>query len=113
MPRTPLTNVVDASKAGTTLAAGVAADVANGNSLVHDGRSMIVIATNAGVSTRTVTITPTATVDGLIPAARTVSLAASAVKVLGPYDLANYSSTLQISADHADVKFQVIRIPGF
>ncbi len=111
MPRTALT-IVDSSKAGTVLAAGTAADVANGNSIANDGRSIIVIATNGGASTRTITITPTATVDGLVPAARTVSLAASAVKVLGPYDVASYSETLQISGDHADVKFQVIRVPG-
>jgi len=111
MPRTALT-AVESSKAGTVLAAGTAADVANGNSVAHDGRSVIIIATNAGASPRTITITPTATVDGLVPAARTVSLAASAVKVLGPYDLASYSSVLQISGDHADVKFQVIRVPG-
>jgi hypothetical protein len=111
MPRTALT-AVESSKAGTVLAAGAAADVANGNSYVSDGKSVIVIATNSGVTLRTITITPTATVDGLVPAARTVTLASGVVKVLGPYDLANYSDTIQISADHADVKFQVIRIPG-
>lgn len=111
MPRTALT-AVESSKAGTTLAAGTAADVANGNSVAHDGKSIVIIATNAGVSTRTITITPTATVDGLVPAARTISMPASAVKVLGPYDIGSYSEVLQISADHADIKFQVIRVPG-
>lgn len=113
MARTPL-SIVESSKAGTTLPAGTTADVANGNSVASDGRSVIVIASNSNVSTpRTVTITPTATVDGLVPAARTVSLPASTSKVLGPYEVANYGTTLQISGDNADVKFQVIRIPGF
>ena len=111
MPRTALT-VTDSSKAGTVLAAGTAADVANGNSVTSDGRSIIIVATNAGVTLRTITITPTATVDGLAPSNRTITLAASAVKVLGPYDVGSYSETLQISADHADVKFQPIRVVG-
>jgi hypothetical protein len=112
MPRTALT-ITDSSKAGTVLAAGTAADVANGNSVSSDGRSYVIIAQNSGVTLRTITITPTATVDGLVPAARTVTLASGVTKVLGPYDIANYSDTLQISADHAEVKFQVVRIPGF
>ncbi|BAL87298.1 hypothetical protein AMIS_20780 [Actinoplanes missouriensis 431] len=112
MARTPLT-IVESSKAGTALPAGTAADVANGNSVASDGKSVIVIATNANVSTpRNVTITPTATVDGLAAATRTVALPANTAKVLGPYELANYSDTLQISGDNADVKFQVIRVPG-
>jgi hypothetical protein len=111
MPRTAL-SIVDSSKAGTVLPAAVAADVANGNSVTSDGKSYVIIATNSGVTLRTITITPTATVDGLVPAARTVTLASGVVKVLGPYDTASYSETLQISADHAEVKFQVVRIPG-
>jgi hypothetical protein len=107
MARTALT-ITDSSKAGTVLPAGTAADVANGNSLVNDGRTLI-ICTNAGVTPRTITITPTVTVDGLTVAARTVALAASAVKVLGPYDIGTYSQVLAISADHADVKFQPLR----
>ncbi len=111
MPRTALA-ITDSSKAGTTLPAVTAADVANGNSVVHDGRSVLIIASNAGASPRTVTITPSVTVDGLTVGNRTISLAASASKVLGPYDLATYGTPLAISGDHADVKFQVIRIPG-
>jgi hypothetical protein len=111
MPRTALT-ITESTKAGTTLPVGTAADVANGNSIVHDGRSLVIIATNSGVSTRTITITPTAAVDGLAVAARTISMAASAVKLLGPFELSTYGSPLAISADHADIKFQPVRIPG-
>ncbi len=110
MPRTALT-VTESSKAGTVLAAGTAADVANGNSVPNDGK-LLIVATNGGASTRTITITPAITVDGLAVSARTISLAASAVKLLGPYDTSTYSTTLAISADHADVKFQPIRAAG-
>ncbi len=90
---------------------GTAADVANGNSVPNDGK-MIIVATNSGVTLRTITITPTATVDGLVPAARTLTLASGAIKLLGPYDIGNYSTTLQISADNAEVKFQPVRVTG-
>ncbi len=110
MPRTAIA-VTESSKGGTTLPAPTAADVANGNSVVNDGKTLV-LASNAGASTRTITITPTATVDGLAPANRTVSLAASASKLLGPYEVGNYGDVLQISGDHADVKFQPLRVLG-
>lgn len=107
MARTPL-SITDASKGGTTLAVGTAADVSNGNSVVNDARTLV-IAANAGVTPRTVTITPAVTVDGLAVAARTIALPASTTKLLGPYDVGTYGSVLAISGDHTDVKFQVIR----
>lgn len=110
MPRTAI-SVTDSAKAGVTLAAGTAADVVNGNSAVNDGRTLAICA-NAGVTSRTVTITPSATVDGLTVAARTITLPASTTKLCGPYDIGTYGTTLQISGDHADVKFQFVRIPG-
>lgn len=111
MPRTPIA-VTESSKAGTTLPAPTAADVANGNSIVSDGKTAV-IATNANVSTpRNVTITPTATVDGLVPAVRTIPLPANTSKLLGPYELGNYGDTILISGDNADVKLQPIRIAG-
>ena len=112
MPRTALTNIVAPSKAGTAFPAGTAADVANGNSVANDGR-IIVIAANANVSTpRNVTVTPTGTVDGLAAAARTTPIPASSSVLLGPWEIGNYSNTLQISGDNTDVKFQIIQMPG-
>lgn len=112
MPRTALTNIISPSKTGTAFPAGVAADVANGNSIVNDGR-VLVIAINSGASPRNVTVTPTATVDGLVAAARTSAIPATSSILLGPWDVGNYSSVLQISGDNAtDVKFQIIQMPG-
>jgi hypothetical protein len=110
MPRTVRT-VLDSSKAGTTFPAGTAADVANGDTAVNDGRTLV-LAVNSGVSTRTVTITPVLTVDGLAVAARTVSMPASTSKLLGPYEVGTYGDSLQISGDHTDLKFNFFRIPG-
>lgn len=112
MPRTNI-NATSPSKTGTTLPAATAVDVANGNSVINDGR-VVVIATNSNVSTpRNVVVTPTATVDGLTAAARTTPLPASSSMLLGPWEVSNYGEVLQISGDNAtDVKLQPIRFPG-
>jgi hypothetical protein len=112
MPRTNI-NFTDPSKAGTALPAAVAADVANGNVINNDGR-VVVIASNANVSTiRNATVTPTATVDGLAAAARTSPIPASSSILLGPWEVGNYSTLLQLNGDNAtDVKFQAIHFPG-
>lgn len=111
MARTAIT-VTDSSKAGTVLPSEVAADVANGNSVVNDGRTIILAHnTNAASTARTATITVTGAIDGFAPSPRTVSIAAGATKALGPYEVTNYSSTLQISGDHAELMFRAIRIP--
>jgi len=113
MARTALT-VVESTKAGTLLPAGATADVANGNVVNgNDGRVIVLAQNTNGASTaRTVTITVTGAIDGFAPAPRTVSVAAGTTKTLGPYDTTAYSTALQISGDHAELKFQVIRIPG-
>lgn len=113
MPRTALTNIIEPTRTGVAFPAGTAADVSNGNSISNDGR-VVVIAINSNASLpRNVTVTPTATVDGLTAAARTTAIPAQSSVLLGPWDVANYSTTLQISGDNAtDVKFQIIRFPG-
>jgi hypothetical protein len=113
MPRTALTNIIEPTRAGVAFPAGTLADVTNGNSIANDGR-IVVIATNSNASIiRNVIVTATATVDGLLPATRTSPIPVSSSILLGPWDIGNYSTTLQISGDNAtDVKFQVIHFPG-
>lgn len=113
MPRTAIA-YVEPAKAGTTYPAESTADVANGNSVLgNDGRIIVFCRNSNGASTaRTVTITPTATVDGLAVAARTISVPAGTSMLIGPYDVATYGSTLQISGDNAELKFIPIHVPG-
>lgn len=113
MPRTALTNTVEPTRAGVAFPQGVLADSTNGNSLSNDAR-VVVIAVNSSASVvRNVTVTPTATVDGLVPAARTTPIPISSSVILGPWDVGNYSTTLQISADSStDVRFQPVHFPG-
>jgi hypothetical protein len=111
MART-LIPVVDTSKAGTTMPAEVAADVANGNYVPNDGKTLVLARNANGASTaRTVTITLVGTIDGFAPAARTISIPAGASKILGPYEVVNYGSQLQLSGDNAELKFTPIRVP--
>lgn len=113
MPRTPLTNTIEPTRAGVAFPVGTAADVVNGNSIANDGR-VIVIATNSNASViRNVIVTATGTVDGLVPAVRTSPIPVSSSIILGPWDVGNYSTTLQLSGDNAtDVKFQIVHFPG-
>lgn len=112
MPRTNI-NFTEPTRAGVAFPAGTLADVTNGNSVVNDGR-IVVIAANSNASViRNVIVTATGTVDGLIPATRTSPIPVSSSIILGPWDVGNYSTVLQISGDNAtDVKFQVIHFPG-
>ncbi len=111
MART-LIPVVDTSKAGTTMPAEVAADVANGNYIPNDGKTLVLARNANGASVaRTVTIALVGTIDGFAPAARTISVPAGASKILGPYEVANYGSQLLISGDNAELKFTPIRVP--
>lgn len=112
MARTALT-ITDSSRSGTTLPAGTAADVANGNSVVGNNGSVMILAknTNATSTVRNVTIALVGKIDGQSVTARTIPVAAGATALLGPYDTTNYGSTLQINGDHAELTFQVIR-PG-
>lgn len=113
MARTPLTNIIEPTRAGVAFPTGTAADATNGNSIANDGRVIVIAINSSGSNARNVTVTPTATVDGLAAAARTTNIPISSSVILGPWDVGNYSSTLQITGDNAtDVKFQIIHFPG-
>ena len=103
----------DPAKTGTTLPSPTAADVANGQYILNDGRVMVIAKNSNGATPRNVTVTPTNTVDGLVPAARTTPLPASTSLLMGPWEVSNYSTQLQISGDNAtDVSFLAIHLPG-
>ncbi|MEU3452179.1 hypothetical protein ABZ671_00850 [Micromonospora sp. NPDC006766] len=104
--------VVDARKAGVAMAAEAAADVANGNFIPNDGKTLLIARNgNSGSTARTVSIVVTGAIDGFTAAPRTVSIPAGETWVLGPYEVVNYSGTLQLNGDHAELKFQAVRLP--
>lgn len=109
MPRTALT-VQDASQAGTTLAAEQNSDVANGNYVANVGDIVILARNSNGSATaRYVDIQPSRTVAGQSVDAIRKTIAAGASAILGRYDRADFGPQIQVNAEHADIKFQVIR----
>lgn len=112
MARTAIA-ATDSTKAGALLPAEPAADVANGNVVVNDGRVIFLLHNTNGSSTaRIATITLIGAIDGFAPAARTISVAAGTTKVAGPYEVVNYGTAFAISGDNAELKITPIRIPG-
>lgn len=112
MPRTQL-NYTEPTRAGVAFPVGTAADVTNGQYINNDGRVIVIAINSSGSTIRNVVVTPTATVDGLAAATRTSPIPISSSIILGPWDVGNYSTQLQISGDSAtDVKFQAVHFPG-
>jgi len=102
MPRTAIT-VNQVTAAGTAGSAGVAADAVNGNSVQNTGLSTWIEVTNTDTSIHHITIQPTRMVAGAsvnpapipIPANTTVPIK------FGPFSVADYSSSLEVTADSA------------
>lgn len=89
------------------------ATVTDGDSFVNDGRTWVHVK-NGSASPVTLTIAVPQTVDGLDVADRTVSVAAGAEKVIGPFPTTTYnqidSSVWLNWSAVADISFAVMRL---
>lgn len=109
MPRTNIARV-QAARAGATVPAATAADVANGNQVDWDDyTTLLVTNTNGAATARNITFTPIKKVDGTVGAARVVSIPAGGVRLFGRYDFTDYGSPLQIDGAHAEVTILALR----
>jgi hypothetical protein len=109
MPRTNI-NVVQSTRAGVAIT-GTAADVANGNTIPNDGSVALLLKnTNASSTARVLTIHIAATIDGQAVTDRTVSVAAGAERIVGPFDPSTYGGRLKINGDNAELLITPIRI---
>ncbi|HQZ40674.1 MAG TPA: hypothetical protein PLH72_16710 [Vicinamibacterales bacterium] len=114
MPRTALTKT---TAVGGYPTAGVAvtmtaADVANGNSAVATG-SELIVAHNTGAGAHAVTITSSLDAQNRLGTITAESIAAGAIRIYGPLPLPGWSQTdglYYFSADHAEVKFGIIKL---
>ena len=113
MPATALTATQVGHKTPVALptpASGTAMDATNGNTIPNGGSTLLLIY-NSGATTRTVTISFNATVDG------------QAVTSLGPFDLAatteyalmlgapaHYGNPTLVTANNAEVKVRVLQV---
>lgn len=110
MARTAIT-VVQSTRAGVSIAAGTAGDVVNGNAVANDGGTALIVKnTNASATARVLTIKIVETVDGVAVPARTVSVAAGALVLVGPFDPNIYGGRLQLNADNAELTILPVRI---
>jgi hypothetical protein len=114
MPRTALTKT---TAPGGYASAGVAvtmtaADVANGNSAVASNNDLVV-AHNTGAGAHAVTMTSAADPFGRLGTITSESIAAGAIRIYGPFPVSGWAQTdglLYFAADHAEVKFGIIKL---
>jgi len=95
MPSTNLPVKSHTARAGSSLGPGVAADVANGNNFLNDGNTYVLAV--GGAAAKTITFVTSAVVDGLAVADLTASVGINEVKVFGPFPVALYGTTLQVT----------------
>lgn len=114
MARTALTKT---AAPGSTNYSGAAltmtaADVSNKNEFVASGRDLVV-AHNAGATSRTVTITSAADPYGRTRDIAAVAIAAGVYMVFGPLELTGWQQPdgrVYLEANHAEVKFGVLSL---
>ena len=101
MPRTAIASATSTSK-GVKVATPVAADTVNGNYLQNSGREQFV-AKNTGASSYTVTLTPTATVDGqaVTPYVRTIP--AGEEWEFGPFNVNYYGTQVAVDCNNVAI----------
>jgi hypothetical protein len=110
MPRTALTSaqLAAASSPGTLLADPVstAADTVNGNSAVNSGDTILRVQ-NTDTAPHTLTLLTPVTIDGLALASDPRVIPASSTQWIGDLPVAVYGSTLNMTADSAQLKLTV------
>ena len=77
-------------RTGFTDASGTAATATTGDTFPNNGKTLLVIK-NASVSALTASVTIRRTVDGVTPAAKTISVPASSTVIAGPFAPADYN----------------------
>jgi archaellum component FlaG (FlaF/FlaG flagellin family) len=101
--------VTEITRAGIVPATEVNGDATNNHYIANDGATWLEVR-NAGASSRTLTKVINVTIDGNAVTNPTVTLAASAVKKVGPFPIATYGSTFNFNVDHADIKITAYRL---
>jgi hypothetical protein len=112
MARTAITPAT-VVRTGTGVAAPAEAtgDVANGNSVANDGKTVLLVRnSNSGSTARVLTVRVTATVDGQSATARTYSIAAAASRYIGPFPTTQYGTSLLLDPDNAELKISALQI---
>lgn len=104
-------SVTDIARTGPALSP--AAANADGHLLPNSGREFVAV-TNGGASPITVSATIVQTVDGVTPAAKSITIAAGVTKFFGPFPRTEYNNASQQVAlafsDVSSVTIQALRL---
>ena len=95
--------------AGVTPPVETAGDVTNGNYIVIDSTT-VVIMRNVGTVARTVTVHFTYSVEGQPVVPRVYTLAPGTTRMYGPFNTGWYGSALQLNASSAEVKLSAVKL---
>lgn len=104
VPLTPL------SRAGVAAPAETNGDATNGHTVTNNGR-MFLLVHNAGTTvSRTVTLRLSAVHDGQSVTPKTVALAQSTSRYIGPFPQGEYGDQLLVDVDNAELKLSAFSI---
>lgn len=103
MPRTnvPVTQI---TRAGVAAPAEITGDPVNNHVVSNNGRVVLLVRNSGSTVARTLTLRLPGTTDGQSITPKTVSLAQSTSRYIGPFPTGDYGSQLQIDVDNAELK---------
>lgn len=103
MPRVnvPVTAI---SRAGVAAPTEVTGDATNNHVVQNDGRMVLLVRNSGSTVARTVTLRLAPMHDGQGVTPRTVSIAQSTSRYIGPFPTGDYGSLLQVDVDNAELK---------
>lgn len=97
------------SRDGVAPAAEVAGDASNGHTVDNDGQ-VFVLARNADSSSHAVTVHVATEVDGQAVASRTIALAATVSRYIGPFPSSEYGTDVLIDVDSSQLKLSAYHL---
>ncbi|MDX3455057.1 hypothetical protein PV396_24470 [Streptomyces sp. ME02-8801-2C] len=103
MPRVnvPVTQI---TRAGVAAPTEVTGDATNNHVVANNGRMVLLVRNSGSTVSRTVTLRLPGLTDGQAVTPRTVSIAQSTSRYIGPFPTGDYSSLLQVDVDNAELK---------
>ncbi|MET9550545.1 hypothetical protein ABZY36_35370 [Streptomyces sp. NPDC006627] len=103
MPRVPVP-VTQITRAGVTPPTEVNGDATNHHVVQNNGRVILLVRNSGSTVSRTVTLRIPNIIDGQGVTPKTVSIAQSTSKYIGPFPTDSYGSSLQVDVDNAELK---------
>jgi hypothetical protein len=111
MPRLdmPVTTI---TRAGVAPPAEVVGDPANNHQFANDGETFLIVRNAGATVARVVSVVFSRSVDGFVPAPRTVSVPVGATRYLGTYPPVDYGSTVAVNVDNAELRLTALSTQG-